>query len=253
MNVTIGHAVEFRDTRGRLFATYHYDDPFKSFFRGLCTPQGGDVVAPPPAGHPHHKGLQYGLCLSDVNFWEEARSSEPADRQLPIGRQQTESLAATPPGEDAGFTQEIVWRTDAVPSFRETRKITVTEMPGAYVWTWRTTLVAERNVKILPGVWPGPGYCGLGLRLSRALFEQGAVSPPGTRSGSTPTSVTFLGKGAQVRFGQDATQADVLFVSYYRLGDGFAFMSLGPTNDAPRSLRQGESLDRTYVVTVADR
>jgi hypothetical protein len=38
--------VEFRNTDGRPCATYHYTDRFKSFFRGLYTPSGKDVVAP---------------------------------------------------------------------------------------------------------------------------------------------------------------------------------------------------------------
>ena len=45
MKMSIGQVVEFRDTDGRLCGTYHYDDPYKSFFRGLFTPNGLDVVA----------------------------------------------------------------------------------------------------------------------------------------------------------------------------------------------------------------
>jgi hypothetical protein len=253
MSVTVGKTVEFHDTQGKLFARYHYDDPFKSFFRGLCTPKGDDVVAPPPADHPHHKGLQFGLCLADVNFWEENVSQEPKDHRLAIGRQQTETLDALPSGEGMGFVQEVVWRTDAVVSFRETRTVSVNEAPGKYVWTWRTTLVAERDVEILTSVWRGPGYCGLGLRLARDLFEDGEVSPPGAQSGSTPTSVSYQGKGAEVRFEQDARQANALFVSRYGPGDAFAFMSLGPTNLTPRALAKGERLEGAYVVTVTDR
>jgi hypothetical protein len=58
MKMNIGQVVEFRDTDGTLCGTYHYDDPYKSFFRGLFTPNGLDVVALPPLDHPHHKGLQ---------------------------------------------------------------------------------------------------------------------------------------------------------------------------------------------------
>ena len=252
MHVSIGKTVEFSETDGKLRASYHYDDPFKSFFRGLCTPKGCDVVAPPPANHPHHKGLQFGLCLSDANFWEEDLANEPQDRKLPIGKQQTGKLQLLPAGEGVGFSQEVVWQTAEVCSFHETRKISVNEAPGAYVWHWRTTLTAARNVEIITSVWPGPGYCGLGLRLARDLFGDGKISPPGTQSGSIPTDVSFQGKGAEVRFEQDAKQANVLFVSFYGPGDGFAFMSLGPTNRAPRALKKGESLDGTYVVTVAD-
>ena len=56
-----------------------------------------------------------------------------------------------------------------------------------------------------------------------------------------------------MRFEQDAKQANALFVSRYGPGDAFAFMSLGPTNNDPRTLEKGERLEGTYVVTVADR
>lgn len=67
MNVQIGKTVEFRDSDGKVCAIYHFDDPFKSYFGVLLTPGGKNVVAPRPADHPHHKGLQFGLCASDVN------------------------------------------------------------------------------------------------------------------------------------------------------------------------------------------
>jgi hypothetical protein len=253
MYVSIGKTVEFHDTDGKLCGSYHYDDPFKSFFRGLYTAKGGDVVEPPPADHPHHKGLQFGLCLSDVNFWEEDVAHEPPGHCLPIGRQQTGKLEPLPAAEGVGFSQEVLWGTDKVRSFRETRKISASKAPGAYIWTWRTTLIAARNLEIITSVWPGHGYCGLGLRLARDLFEDGKISPPGTQSGNIPTTVSFQGKGAEVRFGQEAKQANVLFVSCYGAGGAFAFMSLGPTNGQPRALKEGESLEGTYVVTVADR
>jgi hypothetical protein len=31
----------------------------------------------------------------------------------------------------------------------------------------------------------------------------------------------------------------------------FAFVSLGPTNGAPRMVKKGESLERSYLITVA--
>ena len=48
MDVSIDQTVEIRDTGGKLCGSYHYQDPFKSFFRGLYTPNGKDVVASPP-------------------------------------------------------------------------------------------------------------------------------------------------------------------------------------------------------------
>jgi hypothetical protein len=242
-------SVEIRDTGGKLCGSYHYEDPFKSFFRGLYTPSGKDVVACPPPEHLHHKGLQFGLCASDVNFWEEDEANEPDDRKLPIGKQQTRKLEFLSPGNGIGFSQEVLWGTDKMCTFNETRKISLKEAPGAYVWTWQTTLIAARDVEIIKSVWPGPGYCGLGLRLAQGLCQNGKVLPPATKSGSIPACVSFQGEGAEVTF----EQANALFVSFYgAVEPGFAFMSLGPTNLRPRTLKQGERLQGRYVITVSD-
>lgn len=40
MYVSIEKTVEIRDAGGKLCGSYHYEDPFKSFFRGLYTPSG---------------------------------------------------------------------------------------------------------------------------------------------------------------------------------------------------------------------
>lgn len=108
-------------------------------------------------------------------------------------------------------------------------------------------------MEIIKSVWPGPGYCGLGLRLIKDLFEAGRVSPAGARSGESFTCVSFLGKGVEVKFEQDTSQGNVLFVTKYDSDPrSFAFMSFGPTNAFPRILKNGEKLTGKYVVTVAD-
>jgi hypothetical protein len=188
-----------------------------------------------------------------VNFWEEDEDAEPPYRKLPIGKQQTQKLERLSPADGNGFSQQVLWGIDAMDTFRETRNISVKEVPGAFVWTWQTTLIAARNVEIIKSVWDGPGYCGLGLRLAQDLFQDGKVSPPGTQCGSTPASVSFQGKGAEVRFEQDAKQANALFVSFYGGQPDFAFMAFGPTNASPRALKQGQCIGGTYVITVADR
>jgi Methane oxygenase PmoA len=170
MNVSIANTIEIRDSGGQLCGSYHYDDPYKSFFRGLYTPGGKNVVASPPPDHPHHKGLQFGLCASDVNFWEEDETSEPQGRKLPIGKQQTKEVGILPPSEGVGFSQEVEWGRE-VCTFHETRRISVEKIPGAYVWTWWTTLVAARNVDLMTSVWPGPGYCGLVSALLPTCFR----------------------------------------------------------------------------------
>ena len=255
MKMNIGQVVEFRDTDGTLCGTYHYDDPYKSFFRGLFTPNGLDVVALPPLDHPHHKGLQYGLCAEDVNFWEEG--ADPDNRR--IGRQETQSIAPLASGEAIGFRQQIVWRDDLCVSFTEARTLFVLKhAPTAYEWTWRTTLTAARDLNLIRSAWakpPSMGYCGLGLRLARDLFLTSSLTPE-VSSGIAPPSVTCRGSRAAVTFEQNIQrQRDVLYVSLYGARpQDFAFMSLGPTNGGPDPLpfKRGERLDRSYAVTVSD-
>jgi hypothetical protein len=256
-----GQSVEFIGTSGQLCGSYHYEDMFKSFFRGLYTPGGKDVLACPPPEHLHHKGLLFGLCTSAANFWEEDEFNEPDNNQLPIGKQQTTTLELLS-GDGIGFTQTVLWETDTEGIFNETRKISVREEPGSYVWTWQTTLIALRDVQISKSVWGVPpycsqqfGYCGLGLRLASDLFQDGEVLPADTKCGSRPAWVSFRGKGVEVKFEQDAAQANALFVSTYQAGPpyaggpGFAYMCLVPP---PRDLQQGAGLEGNYVITVSD-
>lgn len=233
MYASIERVVEFRDAGGKLCGSYHYDDPYKSFFRGLYTPNGHDVVALPPRNHPHHKGLQYGLCAEDVNFWEEKDDSRR------VGRQQTEKLDLFSGSDGIGFSQELIWQDDVCVSFHETRTISVqTRTPTAYVWTWQTTLTAARDLQLIKSAWvQGPsqiGYCGLGLRLARGLFQKSTLSP-NAPSGSTPGSVAFRGTGAEVKFEQDTQmQKNVLYVSFYsENSEDFAFMSSDRSTAAP--------------------
>jgi hypothetical protein len=59
----------------------------------------------------------------------------------------------------------------------------------------------------------------------------------------------------EVKFEQDAAQANALFVSTYQAGPpyaggpGFAYMFLVPP---PRDLQQGAGLEGNYVITVSD-
>lgn len=255
-------SVAISNAAGKLCGTYHYVDMFKSFFRGLFTPSGKDVVACPPPEHLHHKGLQFGLTTSAANFWEEDEANEPAGNPpLTIGKQQTRKLDLLPGGV-IGFTQDVWWGTDTQTILNETRTISVQEQPSSYVWNWRTKLTAAAPVKIVRSVWGAPGYCqpdfgycGLGLRLAPDLFQNAAVVPP-QKCGSTPAGVSFRGNGAAVTFMQDVSQANALFVSTYQNtypygpgGPGFAYMTLVPT---PRDLNSGESLELNYIITVSD-
>jgi hypothetical protein len=250
MNAGSDGILDVRDPGGRLCGRYHYTDPYKSFFRGLFTPKGADVVSPPPEDHPHHKGLQYGLCAEDVNFWEEDAQNEPAHRR--IGRQITEKLKRF----DTGFSQEIVWQDDVCVSFRETRKISVQPSGSGYVWSWQTALTAERDVKLVVSAWPQRGgYCGLGLRLAPELFLKKSKVTRVPASGGIVQSVRVQGTKAALMFEQKTQfQQDVLYIQGCDRNsqDNFAFASLGPTNGAPRTVKKGETLKGSYRITVAD-
>jgi hypothetical protein len=258
MQVSIENNVEFRDTGGKLIASYHYDDPFKSFFRSLCTPKGRDVVAPLVADHPHHKGLQYGLCAEDVNFWEEDHKSDGGNRR--IGRQIPGRPQLLTANGEIGFSQQIVWRDDVCESFHETRSISVQPTTSGYAWNWRTTLIAKREVRLIVSAWPQQGgYCGLGLRLAPGLFlkKSTVTSVPQQQgvSGSVPKSIGVRGAGVELMFEQDTrSQQNVLYIQGCDAdseGD-FAFLSLGPTNRAPCTIEQGKTLTGNYLITVAD-
>ena len=252
MNASTDGILDIRDAGGRLCGRYHYDDPCKSFLRGLYTPKGCDIVAPPSLDHPHHKGLQYGLCATDVNFWEE--SNDPAGRR--IGRQ----VAEKPERFDAGLSQHIVWRDDVGVSFNETRRISVQPTTSGYVWSWQTTLTALRDVNLVISAWPqNGGYCGLGVRLAPELFLKKStvtlVPAQQRASGRVPQSVTVRGTKAALTLAQNTQfQQHVLYIQGCDRNsqDGFAFVSLGPTNGAPCTVRKGASLQGSYVITVAD-
>lgn len=259
MQVSIGKTtVEFHDTGGKLCGRYHYDDPFKSFFRGLYTSKGHDVVAPVAADHRHHKGLQYGLCAKDVNFWEEDTISDGGNRR--IGKQAGQKPQLLTGSGEVGFSQEIVWRDDVCVSFHETRKISVQPATLGYVWSWQTTLTAKRDVTLDISAWPqNGGYCGLGLRLAPELFWNKStvtlVRKQQKASGSVAKSVMVRGTQAALMFEQDTRyQQNVLYIQGCdaNSGDKFAFVSLGPTNRAPCTIDKEKSLKGNYLITVAD-
>lgn len=260
-----GELLELRDPGGNHCGTYFVDNPYKPYLSAVCTPNGQNVVATRPSDHRHHHGLQFGLCAEDVNFWEEELASEPEDFRVPIGWQQSQKLERLTGIEGDGLHQELSWchetHAGTCVSFQEERLISVRQAaPGAYVWTWETTLTAMRDVRLVVSAWPqAGGYCGLGLRLAPELFLKRstvALFPDEPRvSGSVPASVLVRGTRAAVTFHQDTTsQRDVLYLQgcLPHSTDSFAWLGLGPTNAAPRSIRRGERLHRRYQITVSD-
>jgi hypothetical protein len=74
-------------------------------------------------------------------------------------------------------------------------------------------------------------------------------------SGGVVQSVRIQGTKAAVTFEQDTQfQQNVLYIQGCdpdSQGD-FAFVSLGPTNGAPCTVKKGETLKGSYLITVAD-
>ena len=211
-------------------------------------------LPPPPPPHSHHKGLQYGLCAQAVDFWEEREQDANGRR---VGRQVTQSIQPS----DNGFSQEIVWRDGTAEVFTETRKVSVELKPPGFEWRWQTTLIAKRDVTLDLSAWliDGQfGYVGLGLRLEPAMFHKKSnvkvVPKQDVRLGITPERIIVQGTRAALTIAQDAAQKDALYITGCAPGDPgeFAFVSLGPTNARGFPVNNGDSLNRTYYITVAD-
>lgn len=260
-----GEFLELRDASGNHCGTYFVDNPYKPYLAAVYTPSGQNVVAPRPTDHRHHHGLQFGLCADDVNFWEEDIADEPEDFRVPIGWQQSQKLERLTGGEGDGLCQELLWCHETYAgtcvSFQEERSISVRQVaPQAYVWTWRTTLTAMRDVRLVVSAWPqAGGYCGVGLRLAPELFwKRSSVSldPEDRRfAGCIPSHASVRGTRALVTFHQDTTtQQDVLCVMGCTpsSSEPFAWLGVGPTNGGPRSIRKGDRLQRRYEITVSD-
>ena len=248
--------VDFFDEK-KCCGTYHFEDPFKSFFNPLFTPSGKNLVAPAPKNHPHHKGLQFGLCATNGNFWEESKSAEGPEYQYPIGRQRTTALTLLDAAFGTGFQQDIVWETNTTVLFNERRDVSVTKEINAYQWVWRTQLIALQDMDLVKTVWAGsPGYYGLGLRLAEDYFKDGKKFPDNIKNGDARPIIKFQGDDVAVTFEQSATQADTAFIFTFQDNpeDPFAFISLGPTNNIkqPQPLQQGEILERAYTIKVSE-
>jgi hypothetical protein len=234
MNAGIDQSMDVVDPSGKVCGRYHFDSlpkspkPFyKSYFNGLYTLKGCNIAAPQPPDHPHHKGLQYGLCAKDVNFWEEDKGHEPKDRQLRIGTQFTKVVEWF----DTGFSQDIIWQDDDCVTFLETRNVSVKPTTSGYVWTWQTTLTAQRDVDLIVSVWDiNPGYYGLGLRLAPELFLNQSKVTRDVDSHGVLRSVTVKGTKAALTFEQDSTsQQDAPYIHGCERsgGEEFAFVALG--------------------------
>jgi hypothetical protein len=254
----------------QLAGRYHHINAWKPYFYPLCTPGGHNVALAMPHDHVHHRGLMYALRTRYVNFWEE-RSTLPGEEP---GRQVHERFAQLQAeGEQAGFTEVLRWEPygGGAPVFREERTISCRLLPGdgAYEWQWRTEIEMLRGVELIMSQWSARkpdgrrvNYHGLGLRFVRDFSYQdacrlevdGVATPFADGMGMAPRTVVVQGKldGAwpppevAVRIVQ--AQENAMYVC----DQPFAFVGLGPSNQAPLVLQQGDVLREQYTVTVAD-
>jgi hypothetical protein len=253
---------------------YIFGDPSKSFVHELATPSGSVVTSTRPSDHYHHTGLFYGLKSHELVWWESLLDEWSG----PIGRQRHirfDSLITT--GPRVSFTQINRWESLAgdLPSFDETRTITVERAASAFVWTWSTRLLALRDMRLIKSYWSNKhpdgrttNYHGLGIRFARDMSgkSERAVFLDGVRQklvndgmGTSPQSVAFESRrdGTYPRWPGPVVRITVDQLHAHRNGlylrdNGFSTLGLGPSNLEERSITQGESLEESYRITVAD-
>lgn len=256
---------------GRLAARYAYDDAFKPSLHPLMTPGGLVVSAFMPHDHKHHRALMYALRTPDINFWEE-RQTLPGEV---VGRQAHRGFDAIErEGDQVGFTQSLLWSAEdgSLPTFAETRRLTCSLSPAgdAFRWDWTSEFSVLRDTTLIMSQWSAPradgaivNYHGLGLRLPREFGgAQADITvhvddrPAGVAEalGTVPRTVEYTAavdgfwpvRRAGVRIGQ--SQANALFI----LKDPFAYLSLGPSNLAPRPVTEGERITERYRIEIFD-
>jgi len=252
-------------------ARYNFRDPFKPCFHPLCTPSGLVVSAAGPHDHKHQKGLMYALRTEDINFWEEVVT-------LPgevVGHQRHEAFVSLcDSGEQVGFTQSLVWEAadGTLPTFTERRTIALSQRGGAIAVAWSNHLTALRDMTLVMSQWSRANpagqrvnYHGLALRMVRdfanaggtTLLVDGRPASFADAMGRVPREVTFNGTLDPVYPAWPPPKVSMTFAQsqpnamFFRESP-WAFLSLGPSNLAPRTLRRGEEIREAYTVTVAD-
>lgn len=279
MRLTMAEAhVDFLTGEGRLAGRYHHGDEFKPFVHPLNSPLGHTVSLARPHDHRHHKGLMYALRIPELNFWEEV-STRPGEG---VGRERHVAFSdVRAAGDEVGFTETLAWEPVAggPAVFEETRRVSCRRTGAAFVWTWEVTLRVRRDTRLIQSQWSHKtaagrltNYHGLGLRMCREFggstrnnalqLDDGPVqwnrnSKPydfSAAMGATPARVTFIGHidgtwpVPRVAVTMSQQEKNGLFI----FESPFAFMALGPSNLAERSLAAGEVLRDRYTITIED-
>lgn len=248
---------------------YVLDDAFKPYMHPLKSLLGHTVSLAVPHDHRHHKGLMYALATEDVNFWEETPTQE-----YPInGRQSQQHVSATASDGCAAISQRLIWSAvdGSLETFDELREISCRTDGESVRWTWKSHLLALRDLRLRQSQWsavkPDGGlisYHGLGIRFPRSF---GAMSTA-TRFRQNDEDVALSDAlGARTRSSEVCDQLDGAWPppkvavrieqlgtsdAFFVMRDPFAYLSVGPSNASPLDLCKGQSLDRTYIVEVRD-
>lgn len=253
----------------RLAGVYRADDSHKPHLSKLRSPAGFDLVVCQPHDHPHHKGAQFGLRTTDLNFWEErAIESNPT----PTGVQTPQALRITSAwGAVASFEQELLWSAadGSLPTFHERRTVSCEDTGAGYRWRWKTSLEPLRDVELAMSVWSMArpdgrkvNYDGFGFRMRRdfsgtggnELVLDGRPSSFADALGATPAKLAFTGRidetlpVRRISLTLEQTRGGALFT----VENPFAWVSVGPSNAAPVRWARGQTWEETYTFTVAD-
>lgn len=253
----------------RLAGVYRADDSHKPHLAKLRSPAGYDLIVSRPHDHPHHKGAQFGLRTTDLNFWEER--ALPAN-PTPTGVQTPKTLNLLSTwGATASFEQTLLWTAEdgSLPTFAERRVISCEDTGAGFRWRWHTALEPLRDVELAMSVWSMArpdgrkvNYDGFGFRMRRdfsgtggnQLVLDGRDTSFADALGTTPAKLEFTGSidetlpVRRISLTLEQTRGGALFT----VENPFAWVSVGPSNAAPVRWARGQVWEETYTFTVAD-
>lgn len=253
----------------RLAGVYRADDWHKPHLSKLRSPDGYDLIVSRPHDHPHHKGAQFGLRTTDLNFWEERASDA---NPTPVGVQAPKALRIVSGwGKTAAFVQELLWSAEdgSLGTFRETRCISCEDSGSGFRWRWQVAMEPLRDVGLAMSVWSMArpdgrkvNYDGFGFRMRRdfsgtggnELRLDGRETSFADAPGAEPGRIEFTGRidetwpVRRISLSLEQTRRGALFT----VENPFAWISVGPSNAEPVHWARGKTWEETYTFTVAD-